>query len=159
MPICPSCGTKQSRRADGMCPNCLADIILYKGEWYLASEGSPNQIIVALFEQYVSEKLSTSSRKVVWDIRKGTERHKRELGFAKQLLKDCGDLETTKEILHEAFYGEKFGWKSRQSLKSVLGDASLLLAIVRAKQTEENQKAHKEQQAFDQVMSREDIFK
>jgi hypothetical protein len=142
-----------------MCPNCLEDIILYNGGWYLASEGSPTQQILTLFEDYVSEKLSTATRNVVWDIRKGTAKYRRELGFAKQLLEQCDmDIEIAKEVLHEAFYGNRFAWKNRQSLKSILGDAGIIIAIVRAKKKEEEEQQRREKKALEQVMTREDIF-
>jgi len=159
MPICPSCKTNQARRKDGMCPNCLEDIIIYEGEWYLEAEGAPTQQILSTFEDCVSHKLSTTTRNVLWSVRKGTEKYKRELGFAKILLEQCDmDLDFAKQVLAEAFYGAKFAWKDRQSLKSVLGDSSLIIAIVRAKQREEDAKQRREQSAYEKVMSGEDIF-
>lgn len=159
MPTCPNCKTQQTRRQDGMCPNCLEDVILYEGEWFLASEGAPTQQILTLFEEYVSEKLSTTTRNIVWNVRKGTAKYRRELGFAKQLLEQCDmDIELAKEVLEESFYGKNFAWKNRQSIKSVLGDTSLIIAIVRAKNREEKEKQLKEQKALEKVMAREDIF-
>lgn len=159
MPFCPNCKTKQTRRTDGMCPNCLEDVILYEGEWFLKSEGAPTQQILTLFEEYVSEKLSTATRNVVWDIRKGTAKYRRELGFAKTLLEQCDmDIELAKDVLEEAFYGKRFAWKNRQSLKSILGDSSIIIAIAKAKRKEEEEKKRKDQEAIEKVMAREDIF-
>lgn len=142
-----------------MCPNCLEDVILYEGEWFLESEGAPTQQILSLFEEYVSEKLSTATRNVVWDIRKGTAKYRRELGFAKQFLQECDmDMELAKEVMHEAFYGDKFAWKNRQSIKSILGDAGILVAITKANIRAEEETRRKDKEALEKVMAREDIF-
>ena len=160
MPVCPNCETEHARRVDKMCPTCYEDIILYEGQWYLASEGSPTQVILSLFEELVSEKLSNSSYgNVVWDVRKGSAKHKRELGHARKILEECGgDLEYAKEVLQEAFHGKDFAWKRRQSLTSVLGDLSFLQAIIKARHKAKEEQISKEQEAFKQAMSREDIF-
>ena len=159
MPICPNCNTKQTRRTDGMCPNCLEDVILYEGEWFLESEGAPTQQILSLFEDYVSEKLSTSTRNISYSVRKGTAKYRRELGFAKQLLEECDlDIDLAKDVLDEAFNNSRFAWKNRQSIRSVLGDSGIIIAIVKAKNREEEEKLRKEKEALDKVMAKEDIF-
>lgn len=159
MPICPSCYTNQTKRKNGECPNCGEEIIIYDGYWYSASVGSPTQAIVTLFEQLVSKKLSTPTRNVRWSIPKGTEKHKRELGYARTILeKSKGSLDWANGVLQRAFYNEKFSWKNRQSLLSVLGDFDLLDAIMEAESLELEERDRKAEDAYNSVMNREDLF-
>lgn len=159
MYICPICKTEQKKRKGKECGNCGQEIIIYEGKWYDARQGTPIQVILKVFEQEVSTKLSTPTRRIVWDIPRGSEKYKRESGLAKIIFDKCGrDLELTKEALQEAFYGTRFAWKQRQSLASVLGDLSFILAILRAKREESEAEKNREKQAIESVLRGEDIF-
>lgn len=110
MPLCPNCKTDQKKRSNGRCPQCKAEVDIYRGEWILAGDGSPAKQVYTLFFKLLSNRLSaSSSRRVVIDLAPKTGAYKAEMKSAQNLLDLAGgDLSLALESIRQMFLSPHF---------------------------------------------------
>lgn len=160
MMVCPKCKKEYPNRKNGTCPGCGTPVIIYKGKWYLADDGTPTVAIIRQFERRVSEKQSKSRGiPVVFEIPRKGNRYKLELVFASRYLDEAaGDLDLVMASLDILFHDPDFNFKTQVSLVGLYKDYSLALAIAKAKAAAQQRKDKTEQNTFNALLEKEDVF-
>lgn len=160
MAVCPSCHTEQKRRINGRCPNCKAKIDSYDGYWYPTGTGNPNLALVNLFEDLISEKLTyQQGTNVVFRIPPKSARYRRELVAAGRLLELTNyDINLAKDALQMLFTDKQFNWKNLSTLLYLGNDFTMAVALVRARQTKQQEARAKEDKYIQKLAEEEDIF-
>lgn len=159
MPICPGCKTEQTRRVADRCPNCGLPVQVHKGYWYRAGIGTPPAAVLEHFEAWVSKILSKGRQTpVVYMVPRKSSRYRRELVAAERLLKHTdGDFDLVTETLDLLFTDRRF-MKNRNTLLWLESDFLTAMAVAQANREAANNKAKRENDAFDAVMNREQLF-
>jgi hypothetical protein len=159
MPLCPQC-KQDVRRKNDCCPKCGTELLIYKGSYYRASQGSPTLLILKRFEQLVSEQSSKKQNMIVcFHISKKTPHYARELAQAERLLVMAeGDLDLVLATLVVLFDNPQFSFKMRSSLLGIDRDFNLAMAVARAILEKLHREEQLQQSSFSQVMAKEDIF-
>lgn len=154
MPTCPECKGEFRQRKDGACPGCGLDVILYRGHWFSKEEGNPTVRILKTWEKLMSIRLRSS-----FSIPEKLARYRTELVHARNLLELAEwDLDLSKRAVEILFNDDRFLWKTYSSILHMWNDFPVALTIARAQREEEEREIRRQDEAWAEMESMEDIF-
>ena len=160
MKPCPVCKAEIKSRVNGACPNCIEQIELHDGVYYKAGVGSPTVAILHHFEELATLMVSKMlGKEINFVFNKKSVSYKREMVEAQRILKECEyDLILAFEALDVLFQNMQFSYKTRTSMIGIRRDMPMAMAIAKVQLQEKNKIVDQQENTFDLIMSKEDIF-
>ncbi len=154
MPICPNCKGEFTRRKEGNCPECKIEVILYRGHWFSKTDGNPTVKIMTTWERLMSIRLGKP-----FSIPEKLHRYRTELVHARNLLELADwDLALSKKAINILFNDPQFLWKTYASILQMWNDFPVALTMARAQREEEEKEIRRQEEAWAEMESMEDIF-